>query len=122
MRRVLQISGPPCSGKSTALRALAARGFVVLDDWEFHRGRGALSRAMVPDASWRAWYEALDREIASGSGDLAFIQGRPEPRAPGVEVVLLDPGREECHRRARADRRPPATHAWVDQWYAANVT
>lgn len=116
-RKALQVSGPPCAGKSTRLRELAADGWVVLDDWEFHRQRGATSRDTISDESWRTWYRYLNLALHRRGRPLAYIQGKPDPRYPGVPVEVLNPGEEECHRRATADGRPPTTHEWITAWF-----
>ena len=114
---MLQVSGPPCSGKSTRLKELARQGWATMDDWEYHRSRGATSRDTITDHDWAAWYAALGSAVQRIGPPLAYIQGRPTPRYPFIRVQVLDPGIDECHRRADADHRPPITHQWVDHWY-----
>lgn len=119
---ILQVSGPPCAGKSTRLRELAAQhpSAIILDDWAYHRSLGTPSRDLVPPGQWDWWYAHLDTAIVRTppGGLLAFIQGRPVPRFQGVRVEVIDPGADVCHARADADNRPPITHRWITDWYA----
>ena len=118
---VLQVSGPPCAGKSTRLRELAEQypAAVILDDWAYHRSLGTPSRDRVPPNQWDRWYDYLDTTIlrTPPGGLLAYIQGSPVPRFRGIRVDIIDPGIDVCHARADADNRPPITHRWIDQWY-----
>lgn len=122
MSRVVQVSGPPCGGKSARLRVLAGQGFVTLDEWEFLRDAGARQRDRVPEEAWSEWWAVVDRAIVlhaePGAPDLAFIAGRPLRRSRLVsEVEVVNPGKVECVRRAMADGRPDATLRWIDRWF-----
>ena len=124
---IVQVSGPPCGGKSTHLASL--HGHVVLDDWDFFRDAGVDRRDHVPDRVWAEWREVIDCAVGQHLADpaarpLAYIQSNPRPRFPDLRdqltVVVIDPGRAECHLRADADGRPRSTHDWIDRWYNRN--
>jgi len=115
-RAALQISGPPCAGKSTYLRQLPA-SYWKLDDWLYHQSHGAATRDTVTATSWAQWWRYLDTALNRGPYPLAYITGKPTPRRPWVKVIVLNPGRERCHQRADMDNRPPITHNWIDDWY-----
>lgn len=114
---VMQVSGPPCAGKSSHIRAHAQAGDLVLDDNQMAARWGGRDR--VPGRAWAVWRLHRARIIAgwSGPGRLWFTHGDPTPHSPGVHVLLLDPGRQVCHARADADGRPQVTHQWIDAWY-----
>ena len=114
-----QVSGPPCSGKSTWIRAHAQADDVVLDDNDLLGRRYGRSR--IPGHAWHAYYRQLDHLVATWTDpgrDLYVIRSNPAPlRKSGLRVILLDPGLDVCLRRAAADRRPPVTRYWVLDWY-----
>ena len=119
---IYQVAGPPCAGKSTWIRAHAIDGRdLVLDDNQLAARYG---RGRIPGHIWRAWYDRLDHLVATWKQldrDLYVIRSNPAPLRKGnLRVVLLDPGLDECLRRAAADRRPPVTRFWIRDWYAAH--
>lgn len=115
---IIQVSGPPCSGKSTHIRNNTKPGDTILDD-NTELAEPAGGRDHITDTQWRAWHQHLDHTIAThtGPGTLWYIQGNPTPRAPNVTVHLMNTTADECHTRATNDHRPPITHAWIDKWF-----
>lgn len=129
------VCGPPCSGKTTYVAEHAHSSDTVID-------LDAIALALRPD--YRHWQGMLTRELLfkairvrnamlgslsrQDRGRAWFIVAAP-PAAErawwqkqlGGELVLLDPGREECKRRARARGTPNAV-AGVDAWHKASVT
>lgn len=114
---VVQVSGPPCAGKSNYILLRHAYADTVLDDKALADRFG--SRDAVPAWAWAEWQRQVLARVQAHRGPhvLWVIRGNPEPMADGVRVVTLNPGREECHRRADRDRRPAATHEWIDRWF-----
>src|SRR4029077_2500590 len=126
------VCGPPCSGKTTYVRGCAADGDTVID-------LDLIRRRLHP--GFRAWgsnsedYKLLRRALrirnlmlgrlsALTSGRAYFIVAAPTEterewwkKQLGGVVVLLNPGAQECRRRALA-RGTPLAAVGVDQWYA----
>lgn len=125
--RFVVVTGPPCAGKTTYIDARRNPADVVIDldklahafgypadqiDWSDYthparfiaiRARAsAIKAARGLDSTAVVW-------LVAPGGDTTL---------PGAEVVNLDPGREECHRRADVTGRPQATHDQIDAWYA----
>ena len=116
---VIQLSGPPCAGKSTALAALGAQGYDTVDDRTFMQQLGQ-ARGSESAASWAQWEQhrqnAVNTAISTGT-DLATIATNPTPLAEGVVVRILNPGYDVAMSRAAAAGRPAATFAWTTRWY-----
>lgn len=132
---VCVVTGPPCSGKSTYIAEHAKPGELVVDLDAIARTLGYPSKHIdwaedVPHparvAAMRARASVL-KAIADGSVSgrvwLVDLLASPEAQARvkqlGARVVRLDPGPDECHRRATADGRNAATHAQIDSWYGS---
>lgn len=123
------VMGPPCGGKTTHVAASATPRDVVVDYDQlcaalgargpYDRPPGAARLALIarravvaaviaaPPTAWRAW----------------IIHSRPPPAQlrryadAGADFIMVDPGRQTCMERARAER--PAE--WLDfiaEWYA----
>ena len=114
---ITQVSGPPCSGKSTWIREHARPGDLIIDDVDLADACGGRDR--ISAAEWRAWRERKDQTIATWTepGRLWIIQGDPTPRAPGIDVHVIDIDKATCHRRANDDGRPAVTHLWITRWF-----
>lgn len=130
MRRVLVIAGPPCSGKTTLALQLAQPGDLVLDRDVLARQlgsrRGHMHSRYITRLAEQRMRTRLAR-LASTVDDVTAYVVRCAPLAAqrerlaqqlGAEVQLLDPGIEECLRRARAAHRPAGTVRAIHQWYA----
>lgn len=128
------VTGPPCSGKSTHVLDQAGPLDVVVD-------LDAIARAIGYPADQIDWAEETPHPsrvaamIARASLVKAALDGKLD--APTVwivdtqlsavalarymqrdaEIVRLDPGADECHRRAESAGRPAATHEQIDRWY-----
>jgi len=125
------VCGPPCAGKSTRVRQAAAPGDVVVDlDEIAHRLDPSVDRhdhGSVVRGLARHERDALERAVgrmtdgtawvirAGGGGESA--RGRLARKVKATEVEVLDPGRTEVERRARADGRPDGTMEAIARWY-----
>lgn len=126
--RITLICGPPCAGKTTLARAVAAPFDVVLDFDTIavrlgspHRWRHPPEIVTEAEDVMRAQMRALRDTDRRGW----VIRCLPHParrsrlaRALGARVWLLDPGQDVCRARARRDGRPPGTLTAIRQWYA----
>ncbi|MFJ8818197.1 AAA family ATPase [Amycolatopsis thermoflava] len=130
MRKVVLIAGPPCAGKTTLAKALAAPGELVLDRDLIAQELGSPTRwghaehlAQQAEAVMRARIAAVAR-----AEDVTAYVVRSVPR-PGqrialanelraTEVFLLNPGLEECMSRAARDGRPRGTTRAIRSWFA----
>ena len=126
------VCGPPCSGKTTWVERSAAKGDRVID-------LDTIRRELDP--TYRHWSGPVDEELLQRSlryrnhllGRLARPNGSPAwfiVAAPteaerewwqdslGGELELLDPGRDECERRAMRRGTPMAVDG-IAAWYEA---
>ncbi len=128
MRRVLIICGPPCSGKSTLAKQLAQPGDTILDRDEISISLGHGTQYRRPrwanDQAEQA-FRTKAAQIAAAKDITAYVvrtlpyPGQRQALADylDAEVQVLDPGMEECIRRAQTDGRPSVTRQWIRQWY-----
>jgi hypothetical protein len=127
--RILIIAGPPCAGKSTLAQRLAVPGDVVLDRDDMARRLGSPKWWMHDyryGVAAEQWMQRELRRLAWGvTGSAYVVRGLPrvdERRALAerlnADVWLLDPGMNECIRRAIADGRPVGTVDGIRRWYA----
>jgi predicted ATPase len=129
---VYVITGPPAAGKSTYVREHAKPGDITID-------YDTLAQALSPDlpadpalqpphvaaianaARDGAINEATDASN-DGECDVYLIHAMPDRHATnryrkhGFTIVPIDPGHEECIRRANAERTPRQV-AIVQDWY-----
>lgn len=127
--RIVVLAGPPCSGKTTLAHHLATDHDVVLDYDQIARNLGSPTQWLHPEP-WRTAAEHdMQARIAQaaahpGDGTAWVIRTAPRPhqRAALVQqwnakVYVLNPGRAECTRRAKADGRPSGTSRSISNWY-----
>jgi hypothetical protein len=123
------VCGPPCAGKSTYVQRMVREGDIVID-------LDTIQRKLNP--AFRSWAERTNSKLlrraikirnmmlahlsARETGCAWFIVSAPAPkerdwwqRKLGGEVVLLNPGLEECKRRAYA-RGTPLAAGGVSLW------
>ncbi|MFJ8913418.1 AAA family ATPase [Amycolatopsis sp. NPDC102389] len=130
MRQVVVIAGPICAGKTTLAHKLAdENGGRVLDRDEIARAMGS-PRKWLHSKTYSRQAEhvmrlELDQIAKAREGIVYVVRSLPvaAQRAALVdrlraELILLDPGRDECIRRARVDRRPPGSVPAIHRWYA----
>lgn len=124
------ITGPPCAGKSTYVAQAMGDADVRIDFDVLAHALGAREDHAAGEfqraATFRARAAAIDYLIEQ-SQNSAFdgwvIHSEPRPEqmaaydAAGADVMEIDPGIEECTRRAVADGRPPETFEEIRAWY-----
>ncbi len=130
--RVVLLCGPPCGGKTTRARELAGPGDLVVDLDEVARSLGSPVAWLHPEP-WRTRAEVqvrrlLDQLPGNGPGTAYVIRSLPRPQHRAITarltraetVHVIDPGMDECLRRATVDsERPEGTDAQIRSWYAA---
>jgi len=122
------VIGPPTAGKSTYVEAHASAGDVIVD-------YDAIAHALgFPDdhdvegsirlVTRSARVAAINRIMAGLDDDAWIIATNPKPfrlqayADAGAEFIVIDPGKDECLRRAAAQGRPAGVFAAINSWYA----
>lgn len=130
-REVILICGPPCAGKTTLALDLKQPGDLLLDRDLIALAFGSRyphrQGARMRKAAEVKMRHELDRVASMTAGRAIVVRCLPNhhtraalARRLGAEVRLLDPGIDECVRRAVADQRPAGTAASIREWYAIN--
>lgn len=129
MRHVVLVCGPPCSGKSTYVRAHLAPGDYVLDADTMARRFGSPKRWLHADAyaqaAQREWWAQVQAVAAMEDGTAWVIRCAPraEERAQlrevlrADEVVLLTPAAEVLVARARRRPEQVRTIRSIQRWH-----
>lgn len=121
------VTGPPAGGKSTYVREHAQPGDVIVDFDVLATALGSQSRHDAPkaiaDVTFAAREAAIDKVVDDVEADAWIIHTQPqkewiaEYRAAGAEFVEVDPGLDECLKRAEGDDRPEGTADVIRDWY-----
>lgn len=121
------VAGPPCSGKTSLARQRAGPGDAVLDFDAIAVELGSPHPWHHPGHIRRRADMLMRQRLArlpgyQGNAYVIRCAANPRLRAYlartlGATVWVLDPGRDECIRRARQDRRPLGTEAAIRRWY-----
>lgn len=122
------VTGPPCSGKSTHVKANAAPGDVIVDYDVLAVALGSTtphaSRGAVRTVTSAARKAAVERVLLGVDSDSWIIHSWPSTeqldryKAAGAELLELDPGIDVAIERAQTDDRPEGTIAAIRAWYA----
>lgn len=127
------VCGPPCAGKTTYVRQHADANDLVIDLDEIvaglrpsHRHWSGTRDPDLLNRSIRVRNALLGSLARRAHGKAWFIVAAPTTferdwwgSQLGGDVVVLDPGREECKRRALAQQTPAAVRG-VDAWHLAS--
>lgn len=127
------VTGPPCGGKSSYVSQNMRPGDVRADfdllalavgAADEHDPAASDSVFAVAAAARRAVVGRVLDDEQPLSSDAWLIWQKVPPvmaerlEAVGAEFVELDPGKEECLRRATEDGRPQRTFDGIEQYYA----
>lgn len=126
------VIGPPCSGKSTFVEENAAPG---TPRWDFDVVASTIagsdtkhdipSKVMDVVLAMRRGLMGWLLDVEIPTPDMWLIHSAPAPSVlarmaqVGAEFHLLDPGLEECLKRAEEDGRPESTIEAIKAWYEA---
>lgn len=122
------VIGPPCSGKSTWARDAAAPGDITVDfdDLAVVFGGTRYGRDRLPNRAAAVARAAVVRSLLTRPPTAATayivhtapnVRAVAEYRAANARLVVLDPGKDICLARARAER-PPEWAGYIERWYA----
>ena len=121
--------GPPCSGKSRFVRENKQDGDIIVDLDE-------ICFALGSDVSHGARGVYLSAGIAARNAVIDYIAKKQcsawiihtSPNAAqkkwygshGAVFHVIDPGQDECMRRAKENMRPNGTDHAIRKWYSKN--
>jgi len=121
------VIGPPTAGKSTYVAEHARTGDVIVDYDAIAKALGFAADHDVEGSirlvTRSARVGAINRIVDGLDDDAWIIATKPKPfrllayAKAGAEFVIVDPGREECLRRAKLQSRPPGVFAAINDWY-----
>lgn len=120
------VTGPPCAGKSTYVRERRSPGSVVVDFDALAVALGSDTSHMCEGDIRKAAFEARGAVIRAAHryGEVWVIHTSLNAHAmreyQGATFHDLNPGIDECIRRAREDGRPSGTIEQISAWYANN--
>jgi predicted kinase len=126
------VSGAPCSGKSEFVRKNAKKGDLIISFDDIAEALGFPDRTRPPGirgivkAARVAMIEHLMEARSPFNSDIWIIDTDPVDSAferyrkyrGKVEFIELNPGMQECRRRAQSDNRPDWTYPVINQWYS----
>jgi predicted ABC-type ATPase len=120
------VIGPCCAGKSTYVASKRAADDVVIDVDALCEALGARDPRRAVAHHRLAALKARDAVVAHATGqpyDTWLIHSKPSQAQvaaysqAGHAVIVVDPGMDECLRRAQSDKRPRWTADAIAEWY-----
>ena len=116
------VTGAPCAGKTTYIQTHKNDGDIVIDLDTIATSLGAGDNHEYSDSIRKVALAARKAAIdAVGDCDAWIIHTKPtkEQRESYAGAVFhdLDPGKEECIKRAHLDNRPEWTVGAISKWY-----
>ena len=122
------IIGPPCAGKSTYLQDHAKAGDLKVDFDKIARTLGAEEShdadGIIKTAAFAARDAIIKVAIENHDAESWIIHTQPTDdqmkayKDAGADIVVLDPGKDECLARAERDKRPQRTIDAINRWYS----
>ena len=122
------ITGPPCAGKSTYLKEHAKDGDLKVDFDRIAKTLGATeshnAEGIVKKAAFAARDAIIKTALDNPDEESWIIHTSPTDeqmsayKKAGADIVILDPGKDECLARAERDKRPQATIDAINRWYS----
>lgn len=124
------VIGPPCAGRSTYVKEHAKAGELRVDFDAIAQTLGASSKheseGLVKDAAFKARDVIIDLALKNSKEESWIIHTKPTAKqmesykSAGAEFIELDPGKDVCLERAKADERPPLTYEAIEKWYSGS--
>lgn len=121
------VIGPPCAGKSTLIAEKRGENDPVIDFDAMCKALGSPNHHDAPDSIRRvatsARAAAVNRILKGVDDNAWIIHTSPSDaqleayRDAKADLVLLDPGIEECLKRVESDGRPERTSETIREWY-----
>lgn len=122
------IVGPPCAGKSTYLNDHAKPGDLRVDFDKIAKCLGAAeshdAEGIVKTAAFAARDAVIKAAMDNPDEESWIIHTSPADeqmesyKSVNADVIVLDPGKDECLARAERDGRPERTIDAINQWYS----
>ena len=122
------IIGPPCSGKSTYLQEHAKSGDLRVDFDKIARTLGSEEShdadGIIKTAAFAARDAIIKVAIDNPDEESWIIHTQPTDdqmkayKDAGSDIIVLDPGKDECLARAERDKRPQQTIDAINRWYS----
>ena len=122
------IVGPPCAGKSTYLNDHAKPGDLRVDFDKIAKCLGAAeshdAEGIVKTAAFAARDAVIKTATDNPDAESWIIHTSPTDeqmesyKSVNADVIVLDPGKDECLARAERDGRPERTFDAINQWYS----
>ena len=118
------VLGPPCAGKSTYVNNQRCKNELVIDADAIAKALGSEASHATQGLIWTATLKARKTliEFAIKNQDNCWlIDSSPTEQAldtykgEGAELILIDPGIDECLKRA--ENRPEGTRDAIKRWY-----
>lgn len=121
------ITGAPCSGKTTYVSEKAKENELIIDYDSIAEALGAKryeATGRIQAVALEVREKAIDMALTKPDENSWIIHSNPNEEKlkryedAGAEIITLDPGKDVCLERAKADGRPESTFIGIHKWYA----